>query len=178
MRKILLLILGFFLLSSDVIRWSYIQKDDTAAKVKAVYLYNFTRYFEWPTGMREGNFIITTVGTNAGLQTELSKLAKTKKVNNQSIEVKTSTTIADAGKCNILYLLGDNSSLLADAIKQFKGKGTLVICEKSGMARAGATINFITSDNKQTFELNNGSVQKSNLKVSADLKLLAKTVYE
>ena len=165
-------------MSSDVIQWSYVQKDDTSAKVKAVYLYNFTRYFEWPTSMREGNFVIATIGSNAGLQGELTKLAKAKMVNNQKIELKSAASIGEVGKCNMLYLLGDNSSLLSDAIKHYKGKGTLVICEKMGMAKAGATINFITSENKQTFELNNSSVQKANLKVSADLKLMAKTVYE
>lgn len=165
-------------MSSDVIRWSYTNKDDTTAKVKAVYLYNFTRHFEWPSAMREGNFVIATVGTNTGLQGELTKLSKSKTVNTQKIEIKSVNSVGEAGKCNMLYLVGDNSSLLNEAIKQYKGKGTLVICEKNGMAKAGATINFIVSENKQTFELNNSSVTKCNLKVSSDLKLLAKTVYE
>jgi hypothetical protein len=165
-------------MSADIIRWSYIQKDDTAARFKVVYLYNFTRYFEWPTSMREGDFVIATVGTNPGIQGELNKLAKSKMVNNQKIQVKASSSLGDAGKCNILYLLGDNSSMLSEAIKQYRGKGTLVICEKNGMGRAGATINFVIIDNKQEFELNNSSVQKANLKVSAELKQKAKFVYD
>jgi hypothetical protein len=112
------------------------------------------------------------------MQGELNKLAKSKMVNNQKIELKAVSSIAEAGKCNMLYLVGDNSSMLADAIKQYKGKGTLVICERNGMGKAGATINFITSENKQAFELNNSSIQKLNLKVSADLKQQAKNVYD
>ena len=98
-------------------------------------------------------------------------------VGNQKIELKSAATLADAGKCNIVYLLGDNSSLLKDAVTKYKGKGTLVICEKSGMAKAGAVINFIIDENKQTFELNTTSATKVGLKVSGNLKDLAKSVF-
>ena len=66
---------------------------------------------------------------------------------------------------------------LKDAVTKYKGKGTLVICEKSGMAKAGAVINFIIDENKQTFELNTTSATKVGLKVSGNLKDLAKSVF-
>jgi hypothetical protein len=177
MRKIFLIILCYFFTSADVVEWSFLQKDDTNAKIKAVYIYNFTRYFEWPSDKREGNFIISTVGSNTGLTSELQKLAEKKMVGNQKIELKSATTLSDAGQCNIVYLIGDNSTLLKDAVTKYKGKGTLVICEKSGMAKAGAVINFIIDDNKQTFELNTASATKVGLKVSGNLKDLAKSVF-
>lgn len=165
-------------MSADVVEYGYLQKDDTNARIKAVYLYNFTRYFEWPGSMREGNFVICTVGSNAGLASELNKVAQQKMVGTQKIEVKNVATINDAGRCNILYLLGDNSSALKEAMSTYKGKGTLIITEKSGMAKAGAIINFIVHENKQTFELNTATAQKNGLKVSANLKDLAKNVYD
>jgi Fe-S cluster assembly iron-binding protein IscA len=165
-------------MSADIVDYAFIQKDDTNAKIKAVYLYNFTRYFEWPNAMQEGNFVICTVGSNSGLNTELNKLAGQKMVGNQKIEIKTVNSVAEAGKSNIVYLLGDNSSLLKDAMSVYKGKGTLVITEKSGMAKAGAVINFIIQENKQKFELNTSSATKTGLKVSSNLKDLAAVVYE
>lgn len=165
-------------MSADVVEYGYFQKDDTNAKIKAVYLYNFTRYFEWPGSMREGNFVICTVGSSAGLTAELNKMAQQKMVGNQKIEIKSVASLSEAGKCNILYLIGDNSSVLKEAMGSYKGKGTLIITEKSGMAKAGAIINFIVHENKQAFELNTASAQKSGLKVSTNLKDLAKNVYD
>ena len=177
MRKILFLFSVFLFVSADVVEWSYFQKDDTNAKIKAVYIYNFTRYFEWPSNKLEGNFVISTVGSNTGLSAELQKLAEKKTVGSQKIELKNVSSLSDAGACNIIYLLGDNSSSLKDAVSKYKGKGTLVICDKAGMAKAGAVINFIIDDNKQTFELNTTSATKVGLKVSGNLKDLAKSVY-
>ncbi len=164
-------------MSADVVEFTYLQKDDTNARIKAVYLYNFTRYFEWPANMREGNFVICVMGTNPGLSSELTKMAQQKMVGKQKIEIKNITSLSDAGKCNILYLLGDNSSQVKDAMSMFKGKGTLVVTDKNGMAKAGAVINFVVHENKQAFELNTASAQKSGLKVSTNLKDLAKNVY-
>ncbi|MBK7311840.1 MAG: YfiR family protein [Sphingobacteriaceae bacterium] len=52
---------------------------DTNAKIKAVFIYNFTKYFEWPNNKKTGNFIIYIVGKNDNLINELNLLAKRKK---------------------------------------------------------------------------------------------------
>lgn len=177
-RRLLFIIFAFFLMSADVVELRFIQKDDTNARIKAVYLYNFTRYFEWPGNMQEGNFVICVVGSNAGLSVELNKLAAQKMVGNQKIEIKSVNSLSEIGKSNIVYLLAENSGLLKEAMNVTKGKGTLVITEKSGLAKAGSVINFIVQENKQKFELNTASAQRSGLKVSSNLKDLAAAVYE
>lgn len=57
--------------------------------MKAVFLYNFTRYFEWPENKKLNNFVIYVVGKNESLMSELKNLAAKKKVGNQEIEIKT-----------------------------------------------------------------------------------------
>ena len=47
-----------FLLAFSSLSFQQQQNFDPNAKVKAVFLYNFTRYFEWPEKMKSGNFII------------------------------------------------------------------------------------------------------------------------
>lgn len=161
-------------MSADVVDYSYYQKDDTNAKIKAVFIYNFTRYFEWPS--KNGNFVIALCGDNANLVTELNKMASTKLVGDQKIEIKTVSTIKEAEKANILFLMPDKSGNLADALTKAKGKGTLVITEKNGLAKVGSTINFIIQENKQKFELNKASAAKAGLKVSSTLDQLAAEV--
>jgi len=178
MKKILFIILSFFLISSHCVELSFVDKEDTSAKIKSLLIYNFTRNFEWPTKMRQGNFVICTIGMTPGLKIELDKLAISKMVENQKIEIKSVEKISEAGKCNILYLNDENSDLLASALKSYKNKGTLLITEKAGLGKAGSLINFVVLDSKQKFELNINSVTKSGLKVSDKLKELAITVYK
>jgi hypothetical protein len=175
MRKLIFLFIAFLTLSTDVVEYPLLfQKDDTNAKIKAVFLYNFTRYFEWPG--KEGNFVITIVGENPGLVAELNKMAASKMVGSQKIEIQNHHALKDIGKPNILFITPDKSNLLTDAVSKYKGKGTLIITEKLGLAKVGATINFIVEENKQKFELNKAAAAKAGLKVGSTLEQLAASV--
>lgn len=149
------------------------QNFDTNAKIKAVFLYNFTRYFEWPEGKKSGNFIIHMVGKNEALLKELNKMAETKMVGNQKMEVVNTLTFDGKTKPHMLFILPDASKSLNDIVAKMKGKGALIIAEKDGAAKTGAAINFVVIDNKQKFEYSKTSAVKAGLKTSEDFKALA-----
>jgi len=146
---------------------------DPNAKVKACFIYNFTRYFEWPEKMKSGNFIIYLIGSNANLSQELNKMASTKQVGNQKLEIKSSPSVDATLKPHIVFLLNDASDMLKEVSSKYKGKGTLIITEKVGLAKAGSSINFVVADNKQKFEYSKKNAEKSGLKTSDELKSLA-----
>lgn len=146
---------------------------DPNAKVKAVFIYNFTRYFEWPVKMKTGNFIIQVIGSNTSLNQELNKMASTKQVGNQKLEIKNSAALDPSIKPHIIFLLSDASDLLKDAISKYKGKGALIVTEKNGLAKSGSAINFVVADNKQRFEYSKNNAVKAGLKTSDELKNLA-----
>lgn len=146
---------------------------DTNARIKSVFIYNFTRYVEWPADYQTGNFIITMFGTNAAMLAELNTMAKTKTVGAQKIEIRNTTTLDGIGKCNILYVTPDVTTPLSDIIARINGKSILLVTEKQGYALKGAAINFVVVENKQKFELNKANAEKYNLKVSAQLVTLS-----
>jgi hypothetical protein len=172
MKKLLLILLGLTFLSADVtiVR---VQQEDTNAKIKAVFLYNFTKYIEWPPSYKEGNFVIGILGTNSNLIAELNKMAAQKMAGNQKIEVKILVSTAEAGKCHIVFIQPDKGTELADVVSKCKGKSALIVTEKPGLAKQGAAINFVVQENKQKFELNKANAEKFNLKVSSNLASLA-----
>jgi hypothetical protein len=149
------------------------QNFDPNAKVKAVFLYNFTKYFEWPEKMKSGNFIIQIVGSNNSLNAELNKMASSKQVGTQKLEIMISSTVDYTLKPHIIFLLNESSDLLRDVNSKYKGKGTLIITEKSGLAKLGAAINFVVADNKQKFEYSKNNAVKAGLKTSDGLNSLA-----
>jgi len=150
-------------------------KEDTNAKIKAVYLYNFSKYVEWPDDYKSGNFVVTVVGSNSSLLSELDKMAQ-KKVGSQTISIKNISSCSALEKSNIVFVPFESSGQLIDVISKCKSQSTLIVTEKAGLAKQGSAINFIIKENKQLFELNKANAERYKLKVSSNLSALAITV--
>lgn len=136
---------------------------------------NFTKLIEWPQSYRQGNFVVGVVGESP-LYNELVKMSKTKRVANQSLQIKKYATTGEIDKCHILYVSREESEEISTVVKKVKSNSTLIITEKQGLVEKGAGINFIIQDNRQKFELNKKNVEKYQLKVSSNLEALASTV--
>jgi hypothetical protein len=153
--------------------WGQIDPKSAEAHIKVVYLYNFTKYVEWPPEYHSGDFIIGVLNGSPVFINELNKMAASKTAGSQKFIVKNYKSVAEIGKCNILYIPEGSNGMLADAIKKIKGLSTLLVTESVGDAKKGAAINFVVKDNKQEFELNKGNAEKCHLVVSNSLSGLA-----
>ncbi|MEI8136302.1 MAG: YfiR family protein [Bacteroidota bacterium] len=146
---------------------------DTNSKFKAVFLYNFTRYFEWSDKKKVGNFVIYVVGKNENLISELKTLASKKKVGNQDIEIKNSFVFDPSISSQIIFLLSDVSKSIAEVTSKSKAKSTLVVAETPNACKTGSSINFVVVENKLKFEYNKSNAIKSGLKTNDDIRALA-----
>jgi hypothetical protein len=174
MKKLLLLLISFFVISADRVSMSIVEDPNSGnARIKATFIYNFTKYIAWPDKYKQGNFVIGILGSSK-FYNDLSALLSTKTVGSQKFEIKSyNTPAAFVGSCHILYIPSENSQMLPEILKNMKDKSTLVITEKQGLAKQGAGINFIIENNKQRFEMNKLNIEKYNLKISGMLSALA-----
>lgn len=143
------------------------------AHIKAVYLYNFSKYIEWPTDYRQGDFIIGVLNGSSHIMAELKKMAASKTAGSQRFIIKNFKSAAEIGKCNILYVPETSNGELGEVLKKIKGKSTLLVTESVGDAKRGAAINFVSKDSKQEFELNKSNAERCKLVVSTSLSALA-----
>ncbi len=174
MKKALSIVITLILLgSTGFAPKSDYQKVDTNAKIKAVFIYNFTKYIEWPAEDQVGEFKIGILGENPPLFNELDKMSKVKKVSNRSFSIKSFSSLSEIVQPHILYIPVDSTELLKEAVKRLSGKSTLIVTEKPGMALQGSAINFVIVGSRQKFELNKSNVSKHNLKVASTLETLA-----
>jgi|TARA_B110001469_G_C9645459_1_gene326037 hypothetical protein len=148
-------------------------KVDTKAKIKAVFIYNFTKYIEWPADYQASDFTIAILGDNQSLYNELTNMSKVKKVDNKPFKIKLISDVSEIGKSHIVYIPNENSSNLAKAVVNTKGKSALIVTETRGHAGKGASINFIILGGRQKFELNKLTAESNNLKVSSTLANIA-----
>ncbi|MBI2967179.1 MAG: YfiR family protein [Bacteroidetes bacterium] len=148
---------------------------NTTIQFKARYIFNFTKYIEWPANLRKGNFVIGVIGS-PDLFRELIKISETKQIGNQPLEVKTFSSVESITYCHILYVVTDKVDIITAIQNKINSENTLLITDREGMIKLGAGINFVVINNKLEFELNRTGIQKVGLSVGSGLALLAVTV--
>lgn len=137
-------------------------------KFHSVFIYNFTKYIQWPDSYRSGDFVIGVLG-NSPISQSLEKMAANKTVGQQKFKIVKFNTLDEVSKCHIVFIPNDKSHLLDKMLEKISGQPTLVITERPGLAAKGSSINFILEDGRWKFELNQKAAAKSNLKISGEL---------
>lgn len=140
-------------------------------KFKALFMYNFTKYLEWPSQKETGDFVINVYG-NSPIIDELKVIAKKKQVGNQKIVVNKVTSLDECVGCNILFIPKYKIVPVADIESKLGGKGVLVITDYPGMAKKVSSINYVKQNGKQNFEVNKSHLEAQGLKVNTQLTSL------
>jgi hypothetical protein len=141
--------------------------------IKAVFLYNFTRYVEWPKEPGAEGFAIVVFG-ESDIVAPLREIAKKKSIGALSILVRTCLDPAQIGRPRILFIAKSEASKLDQILKAVGGADILTVCEAAGLARAdGVAINFVLKEGAVKFEISEKALDKTRLKVGSQLLKLA-----
>jgi hypothetical protein len=146
-------------------------------KYIGLFLYNFTKFFDWPSEVKTGDFVINVLG-HESVANELKQITNLKKVGNQDIVIKSLSNVADAGKCQIIFVGFWHSRYLQQIIEKMGSDPCLIITEKEGLLKEGSAINFLIKDNTIKFELKKGNALSHGLKVDPRIAELALRVEE
>jgi hypothetical protein len=147
-------------------------QDRPMHEVHSMMVYNFTKYVQWPDHAAGGEFIIGVVG-NSDVYNTLNGWYGGKPRGTKTYIIKKFNSAADVTECHVLYIDKAKSGEFDNVNGKLKGKGTLIITDKSGLGEQGSAINFKLVDNKLKFELNQKAIEASNLKVSGALSSMA-----
>lgn len=140
-------------------------------KYHSVFVYNFTKYIEWPGSNQE--VVIGILGNLESANAAFKKMADLKSSDNKKFIIRNITDVNAVAGCQILFIPEQESSKLADYLPKLQGKPILVITEREGLIKKGSCINFVTIDGKLNIELNRSAIDQAGLKVSGQLLALA-----
>ncbi len=135
---------------------------------KALFMFNFAKYIEWPSSSPQDEFIIGIYG-NDDIVTELNKLAAARKINNKPIVVKSVKTLAEAKGVHIFYVPQSKCSSIDEVTRFFSNKPTLIVTDKPSMCTKGAHINYITVNGKMKYEVQKENIMAHNLNIDPKL---------
>jgi hypothetical protein len=147
------------------------QSGDRQADIKAVFIYNFTRYIDWTMDGQNADFIIGVVG-NSPVSVALTEIAKTNTVGNRRIVVQTFSKPEDIQYCNILFI-PQKTTFPLQSILDKAGRGVLTVSEEAGLAKKGTAFNFVVVNDKIKFETNLKAIDAAGLKAGSQLLKLA-----
>ena len=182
--RLLLAVFGSAVVLIGGAPWGIAQSDESAETnreyaIKAAYLYQFSRYVQWPASAfanENSPLVIGVLGADP-FGNILEEIAKTKRIEGRPIAIRRFATMADFKPCHILFISSSVSPEQKEAaIQKAKHAPILLVGEEPGFAEQGGTINFFFDENKIRFEINATAVKHDQLKISSKLLSLAKIV--
>lgn len=149
-------------------------------KIKAAYLYNFTKFIIWPeevfTSDQKTTFNICILDINPfGHPLDL---LQRKKVNGLNLVMEVSDSGVELDHCQIVYFTRSMQKKYSSIIGLIAGKNILTVSDIAGFVNNGGHIGLDTVKGKVRFDINLGATKSAGLKISAKLLELAMTVIE
>ncbi|MEQ9168448.1 MAG: YfiR family protein [Fulvivirga sp.] len=141
-------------------------------QIYTLFIYNFTKYIQWPDNMPNEVFKIGIYG-NSPIIENFNKLAKEKKVGIKNIEIIQLNHLSNIADMNILFIPDSNSNKVEEIVNESKSLPILIVTEKTGLVKVGAGISFINVNNNIKFQLNTDVLSAHKLKASRSLESLA-----
>ena len=148
------------------------------AQVKAVFLYNFTKYVDWPPeafAQTNSPILIGVLG-DSSLNEALKKVIAGKTVNGRKIMIQETANEEDWPKCHILFISSSEKTRLPAIIAKIKTLPALTVGESGGFLEQGGIINFTKKDDRIRLEINLEAARLAKVQISSKLLSVADTV--
>lgn len=168
MKKLTVLLVLILCVSVEV------KAQTTNYQVHSLFVMNIAKYSTWPS--HENEFQITVFGKSK-IYDELVKQSTGKNINGAALKVSQSESIVDIHTPQIIIVADSKSSSLNEILKATEGKSVMVIAEREGLFKKGAGFSFVVMDNNTLrYDINNGELEKRQIKISKNLSALANSV--
>jgi hypothetical protein len=147
-------------------------------QVKAVFLFNFTQFIEWPTNAFTGTNAPLTIGVlgRNPFGDFLAATVQGESANGHPIIVKQFGEAGPAKGCQILFISRSETKKDKTILAALKGERLLTVSDIDGFAQNGGAVRFVTEDHKIHFRINLGTIKAAGLNVSSQLLRLAEIV--
>ena len=146
-------------------------------QIKAVFLYNFAKFVEWPSdpGGNPGPISICVLGDDPFGGT-LDEAIKGKTVNGRELVARRYKQVKETTTCQIVFISSSDKKVLRSILERLIRPGALTVGETEGFAQLGGVINLTLEDNRVHIEVNVDAAERARLKISSKLLNLAKIV--
>lgn len=149
--------------------------DNSAAAIKAAFVYNFAKFVEWPeAAFADPRSPLELCIAGPGLEGRLQRL-EGREAQGHPIRVRNLGAHDSATGCHIL-MLDTGAGERAQMLQSVDGKAVLTIADSVDFPREGGMIGLFVAANRVQFAVNLGAAHGAGLKLSSRMLQLAHSV--
>ena len=146
-------------------------------QVKAVFLFNFAQFTEWPAAaFADANspLIIGILGADP-FGAYLDETVRNERVNNRPLGIQRYQRVDEIKSCHILFISRSETDTYEQIFARLQGRSILTVGDAEGFATRGM-IRFVTEQNRIRLRVNLGAARAASLTISSKVLRTAEIV--
>jgi hypothetical protein len=143
--------------------------------VKAVFLYRFAGYVQWPMTDGPSQFVVAVMGAD-DVAARLQSLLPDHSIHGLPAAVRRIRGLEELGSAQMLYIGPGYGGNLAALTARLRGRPVLVVTDRDGALDAGSMVNFLMQSGHVRFEVSMVAARQARLVISSDLLAVAQRV--
>ena len=146
--------------------------------LKAVFLYQFARFVDWPPEAFEGADQPLTIGV-LGVDPfgkSLDEIVANEVVGGRKLAVRRYHEVPEKGSCQILFISDSEAERLERVLATLKGRSVLTVGDIDAFASRSGMIEFLLVQDRLRLRVNLAAANAAHLKISSQLLRQAQIV--
>jgi len=140
-------------------------------QLKAVYLFNFGQFVEWPAKAFESAdapLVIGILGDDPVGDT-IETVVRGESLQGRRLVIRRFASPAELGPCHILFIGRGEAAKLDETLASIRGRSVLTVTDIDGAERRGAVIALFNESNRIRMRINVAAAKAGNLVISSKL---------
>ncbi len=150
----------------------------TEYQLKAVFLYNFAQFVEWPAtafSSPQAPLVICVLGEDP-FGADLDRVTAGETAQNHPIAVARHQDVSTVDTCHILFVSESEAPRFPQILEAVKGRNILTVSDAEGFAESGGMIRFVTLQKRVRLRVSVEPASAAQLAISSKLLRLAEIV--
>ena len=144
-------------------------------QVKAVFLYHFTQFVDWPAEafVSPGSPIVIGILGRDPFGTFLDETVRNETIKGRPIVVRRYDVVSEVDGCHILFISSSERSRMGRTLSALEGDPVLTVADLADFTRDGGMVQFRTQEGKIRLKINVDASRAAGLAISSRLLSLA-----
>lgn len=154
------------------------QPAPTEYQLKAVFLYSFTKYVQWPepAAADAGGPLALCVLGDDPFGPLLDEAVAGETVRGRRLTTRRIPSVTGAGGCHVLFVSASESDHLPEILTALEGRSVLTVSDSGRFAERGGMIGMIEKTNRIGLAINVAAAERARLTISSQLLKLGEIV--
>ncbi len=148
------------------------------AQVKAVFLFNFAQFVDWPPAAfpdTDTPLVIGILGADP-FEGFLDQTVRGEQLRGRVFQVRRFRSVEEIKTCHILFISRPTGDRLDEITASLKNRPILTVGDDDGFAERGGMIRFVTDRSRIRLQINPQAAEAAHLTISSKLLRVAEVI--